>query len=64
MSDKLTLSAALSVLLMTAYVLFGNETAHAPFGSAGLDGSESVAARSLPALHHVLADAGSRRILY
>ena len=34
MSDKLAVSAAISIFMMTAYVLFGGEAARAPFEPA------------------------------
>jgi hypothetical protein len=64
MSDKLALSAALSVLMMTTYVLFGSETAKAPFDSASLDAPTQVSIRALPSLKVVLAPTGTARILY
>ena len=32
MSDRLAVSATISVLMMSVYVLFGSDTAHAPIG--------------------------------
>lgn len=48
MSDKLAISAALSIFMMTAYVLFGGEAAQTPFGPRGLDQAVSLSAPSLP----------------
>ena len=36
MSERLAVSASLSVLMMAAYVLFGADTARQPFGSDSL----------------------------
>lgn len=48
MSDKLAISAAVSVFMMTAFVLFGGEAAQAPFGPRGLDSAGSLSAPTLP----------------
>lgn len=64
MSDKLALSAALSVLLMTGYALFGNDTARPAFTPAGLAPRVQVSARLLPAFPLVFAEAGTRHLLY
>lgn len=61
MSDRLALSAAFSVLLMTLYVLLGGDAAHAPLGLVQQD---QIAARDLPSLRVIMVEAGSRRILY
>lgn len=52
MSIRLSLSAAASVLMMAAYVLFGAEAARVPLGPQALAGEAQVSAPSLP-------DAGS-----
>ena len=44
MSDKLAISAAFSVLAMTAYVLFGGGTARAPFGPDSLRAPAGISA--------------------
>jgi len=59
MSDRLALSAALSVLMMTAYVLFGVGTQQTGFATRDI-----VSVRSLPSLQVVLARTDARRILY
>lgn len=46
MSDKLAISATLSVLMMTAYVLFGGEAAHVPFGPDSLEAPAGISAPS------------------
>lgn len=43
MSDRLAISAALSVMMMSIYVLFGTDTARVPFPS-GLTSPISIAA--------------------
>lgn len=43
MSDRLTISAALSVLVMSIYVLFGADTARIPFAS-GLGSPVNISA--------------------
>ncbi len=48
MSDKLAVSAAISIFMMTAYLLFGGEAARAPFGPSSVE-AVSVAAPDLPA---------------
>lgn len=50
MSDKLAISAAFSVFMMTAYVLFGGEAAQAPFGPASLEAPATLSAPALPSL--------------
>lgn len=52
MSIRLSVSAAISVLMMAAYVLFGAEAARVPLGPQALAGEAQVSAPSLP-------DAGS-----
>lgn len=61
MSDQLTLSAAISVLMMTVYVLFGSEAARVPFGPAELD---VPAHASLPSFDVILVRARAPHILY
>lgn len=48
MSDKLAISAAVSIFMMTAYVLFGGQTPNAPFGPHGLDPAASLPAPGMP----------------
>lgn len=48
MSDRLAVSAALSVLMMSAYVLFGAEAVRAPLGPEGLSVPAQVQAPALP----------------
>lgn len=50
MSDKLAISAALSVLMMSAYVLLGTDAVRAPFGPAESSGILAPVELSLPAL--------------
>lgn len=50
MSDKLAISAAFSVLAMTAFVLFGGEAAKAPFGPAELNAPIALSAPALPSV--------------
>ncbi len=64
MSDKLMLSAVLSVLMMTAYVLMGGEAARAPAGFADAERPAYAAELRLPSLGLVLARARTRHILY
>ena len=64
MSDKLALSAAFSVLMMTVYALFGSEAARAPFGPAGLDAPAHVAVLPLPSFDVAFAKVKARPILY
>ncbi len=52
MSIRLSLSAALSVLMMAGYVLFGAEAARVPLGPQAQSGEVRIAAPALP-------DAGS-----
>ncbi|HEX7753051.1 MAG TPA: hypothetical protein VF440_11705 [Novosphingobium sp.] len=49
MSDKLAISAALSVLMMAAYVLLGADALHAPPAPVGLTEIEA-SAPALPTL--------------
>ena len=48
MSDKLAISAALSIFMMTAYVLFGGKAAEAPFGPRALNPAASLSTPALP----------------
>lgn len=48
MSDKLAIAAALSVLMMAAYVLLGADALHAPLGPGGFAEIEA-SAPALPA---------------
>jgi hypothetical protein len=52
MSIRLSVSAALSVLMMSGYVLFGAEAARVPLGPQALAGPAQISAPALP-------DAGS-----
>lgn len=47
MSDRLTISAAMSVLMMAIYVLFGSETVRVPVGSESFDSPVSIGAPDL-----------------
>lgn len=64
MSDKLMLSAVLSVLMMTAYVLLGGEAARAPSGFAIAERPAYAAELRAPSLGVVLARVRTRHILY
>ena len=64
MSDKLILSAVLSVLMMTAYVLLGSEAAPIRSGPAIAERPAYTAVLRLPSLGLVLARARTRHILY
>lgn len=64
MSDKLALSAAISVLMMTTYVLFGGDAASASFAASGADTPVRVAALSGSPLEMVFAGARPRALLY
>ena len=68
MSDKLMLSAVLSVLMMATYVLLGAETARTPsaYVPSAYAGAEPVytTVLRLPSLGLVLARARTRHILY
>lgn len=44
MSERLAVSATLSVLMMSIYVLFGTEAARAPFGPQELTVPAAIAA--------------------
>ena len=44
MSDRLAISAALSVLMMSMYVLFGGDAARVPMSGEGLASPISVSA--------------------
>lgn len=48
MSNKLALSAALSVLMMAAYVLFSADAAHAPLSEGGSGISVEAVTPQLP----------------
>lgn len=48
MSEKLTISATLSVLVMSAFVLFAPESAQVPLGPRGLVPQVGLAAPALP----------------
>ena len=48
MSDRLAFSAALSVLMMSSYVLFGTDAARAPLGPESLATPIRVSAPGLP----------------
>lgn len=54
MSDRLAISAAFSVLMMSAYVLFGAEAVRVPVGPASVATPVSVSAPALPSLHWIL----------
>ena len=47
MSDRLAFSAAVSVLMMSIYVLFGADSARAPLGAVTLDAPASVSSPGL-----------------
>lgn len=47
MSDRLAVSASLSVLMMSIYVLFGSEAAHAPIGPGQLSAPYEATALGL-----------------
>jgi len=47
MSDRLAVSASLSVLMMSTYVLFGSGAAHAPLGPEQLSAPHSASATGL-----------------
>ena len=48
MSDRLAIAAAASVLMMSAFVLFGQATARAPVDPAAMDDARSIGMDSLP----------------
>lgn len=50
MSDKLAISAAFSVFMMTAYVLFGGEAVRAPIGPESLEAPVALSAPALPSI--------------
>jgi hypothetical protein len=54
MSEKLAISAALSVLMMIGYVLFGQDAARVPLGAEGLSSPLRVEAPTLPALDPIM----------
>ena len=55
MSDKLAISAALSVLMMAGYVLLGTDAVNAPIGPGGLKTQVSAASPLLPSANGLLA---------
>lgn len=54
MSDRLAISVAFSVLMMTGYVLFGTDAARMPIGPASLSTPVSVSAPALPSASRLL----------
>lgn len=48
MSDRLAVSASLSVLMMSIYVLFGSNVARAPIGPDQLSAPHGAATLGLP----------------
>lgn len=48
MSDRLAISASMSVLMMSIYVLFGADAVRAPLGTEQLSAPASNAAPGLP----------------
>lgn len=48
MSDRLAVSASMSVLMMSIYVLFGTDAVRAPLRSEQLDAPASITAPGLP----------------
>lgn len=48
MSDRLAVSATLSVLMMSIYVLFGNNAVRLPIGPDQLSAPHAAAAARLP----------------
>lgn len=54
MSERLAISAALSVLMMAGYVLFGTEAVQAPIGPGSLNAQIGVAAPPLPSASQLL----------
>lgn len=48
MSDRLAISATLSVLMMTIYVLFGTDAAREPLSADSLASPVSISAPELP----------------
>lgn len=55
MSDKLAISAALSVLMMAGYVLLGADSVHAPIGPDSLRTQVGVATPLLHSANGLLA---------
>ena len=47
MSDRLAISATLSVIMMAIYVVFGADAAHAPFPGARLASPVSIPASEI-----------------
>lgn len=56
MSTRLTIASAISVLMMSAYVLLGDDAARLPFGPGGLAEPISAAAPALPDAGRLLPD--------
>lgn len=54
MSDRLAISAAFSVLMMTAYVLFGADAIRVPVGPDAAETPVTVSAPVLPYVHWTL----------
>ena len=54
MSDRLTISAAFSILMMAGYVLFGADAARAPVGPGSAGTPVSISAPALPVVHWTL----------
>lgn len=54
MSNRLSLSAALSVLMMAGYALFSPQAAHVPIGGGSLPSPVQVAADGLPQASNLL----------
>jgi hypothetical protein len=54
MSDKLAISAALSVLMMACFVLFGTDSTRAPLHGGSGDVQVSVRVFELPGLRELL----------
>lgn len=50
MSDKLAISAAFSIFMMTAYVLFGGEASRAPIGPGSLEAPVAISMPALPSI--------------
>ena len=48
MSDRLTISASLPVLMMTIYVLFSSDVARAPIGADRLAAPQAASSLGLP----------------
>lgn len=54
MSDRLAISAAFSVLMMAAYVLFSADAAQVPIGPQSVGAPISVSAPALPSADRLL----------